>query len=370
MSRLLVACLAGLACLGLASAQGVPPAKVAFWIRVAPDQVVKFDPETDQVVKTLQNRHGISSSGTLSHSKKELYLVTGQGRYVEVIDLERGETVDEYDFGEDGWIIRVDRIMEVPGNEQWWVRVDRIEKKLDHFVIQKPQWWLYDVREAKVEKREAELPKELRRGASISPDGTHWHVSDGGDLKVLDPKTLEEVGKIELSKPLYTGLGALRVQGEDLFGGAQPGRVRRLYTMRDPVKTERTLMGAVTLDLENFEVSDLDEWGASPGVWGWRTSADGSVAVGIKGGGRRGGSNYDDPELVLYTLDLKTGKRVLESRIASRNGLRLAAVSATGDKIYFAGRGHELVVHDAEHAPLKTVELPGELDGSIFVVPE
>ena len=217
MSRLRIAALvvAFLAVLRIASAQGEASGKHYFWIRVAPDRVVKYDPETDQVVKELQNRHGISSSGTLSHSKKELYLVTGQGRYVEVIDLEKGETVDEYDFGEDGWIIRVDAIKEVPGNEQWWVRVDRIEKKLDHFVIQKPQWWLYDVREAKVEKRESELPKEIRRGASISPDGTHWHVSEGGDIKVLDPKTLKEVGKLELSKPLYSGMGALRVQGEE-----------------------------------------------------------------------------------------------------------------------------------------------------------
>lgn len=372
--RILTALLAATLLTSSVFGQAAQEKKDYFWFRVAPDKTVKFDPETDKVVKTVTHRHGISSDSFLSHSKKEMYLVTGQKAIIEVLDIEKGEIVDEYDFSEEGFIIRVDSVKEVPGNKHWWVRIDRIEKKLDRFVIKEQQWLLFDTEKGEIEKREKELPKAIRSGARISPDGKKWHVFSRG-IKIVDPETLKEEGSIDLSKPLYTGMGTLSVRGDDFYDGKNPGAYKMMYTMRDPVKTNRTIMGIIELDMEKMEIAHYEEWGASNGLRSLRYSKDRKIAVGQKGGGFGGGgrgrqSDGVDPEMTLFSMDLSNGKKLRETRIDVRNGLRFSALSPAGDKIYLSGRGHELVVYDANHEYLKTLEMPGELDGRIYVIEE
>jgi hypothetical protein len=371
-TRLVLACTAlG----GAAAAQDAPataPAtradKTYFYLRAYPDQLLKFDPASDQVVATLQNKHGICHGNTLSHDKRQLFDITGQRTYVEVVDLATMQVVDEHLFREDNFLIRVDDVEEQPGGARWFVKTDRVENKLDHYVVQEPQWLDYDVLEKKVLKRDKELPKPLRRGARISPDGGHWLVVSK-DLRMLEPATLDELGLIELSKPLYPGLGAISLRGDDLFDEKQPDAGRYLYTMRDPVNAKRTLFGVVDLDYKNFKVSNLRELGFAPPVRNWQVTQDQHFAIGVKRGGNEDEqADGADLEEVLYTFDLTTGKKVRETRVKLRNGLSLRALSPDGSKIYFGGRGHELVVYSAEHEYLKTVQTPGELDGWVIQV--
>jgi hypothetical protein len=343
-----------------------------FYVRAWPDKLIKFDPDDDEVVGVLTNQKGVCHDTELLHDKKRLLQVTGQRSYVEVVDLEKFEVVDVHHFSEAGFVTRISEVREQPGGARWYVKLDRIELILDHYVLRDPQWLDYDVAEKKVgEKKLDELPKAIRRGARLSPDGTKWHVF-GKDITVVDPKDFEELGKIEISKPQYTGLGAMSVQGEDLFGGRRPDAYRFLYTMRDPVNSKRSILGMVDIDLNTNRVSNFRELCASPPVWGWRVTKDLRYAIGQmsegRGGGQEGQAQGRDPETVLYTLDLSSGKKVRETRLTLRNGLHLSAVAPDGSKLYFAGRGHEIVVYDDEHRYLKTVELPGESDGSMVAV--
>ena len=66
----------------------------------------------------------------------------------------------------------------------------------------------------------------------------------GKDITVVDPKTLKEEGKIELSKPAYAGMGALRVRGADFFESRNADAYRMFYTMSDPVKKNRSIFGS------------------------------------------------------------------------------------------------------------------------------
>ena len=347
-----------------------PSGRTSFWFLMWPDFLVKYDPETDQVVKKIQHRHGVCFGMRLSHDRKSFFDITGQRTFVEVIDVEKMEVVDEHSFEQQGFIIRVARVLEVPGGTHWYVRVDRVEKKLDHYVIQESQWLYYNLEDREVEKRMKELPKPIRRGARISPCGTKWHVF-GRDLTIVDPETLEEEGKIELSKPLYSGMGALSVRGRDLFDGKNAGAYRMLYTMRDPVKKNRTLMGILDLDLDEREVTNRREWGASPGVGRFLFTRDRKVAVGQKRSRERR-RQYDgqDPVVNLYSMDLETGRKIKETRVEVRNGLGLTAISPDGQKLYFSGRGHELVIYSADHTYLKTVELEGEIERGLVVLEE
>jgi hypothetical protein len=99
---------------------------------------------------------------------------------------------------------------------------------------------------------------------------------------------------------------------------------------------------------------------------------DGKRAVGTGGRGWRSGGggqeNGVDPIITFVNYSLEDGSKQLETRVPSRNGLRLAGISPDGGKLYLAGRGHELVIYDGTHQYLKTVEMDGELEGWLYRV--
>lgn len=342
--------------------------KTYFYMRTWPGGLIQFDPATDTVVKSLANKHGLAYDSDLTYDKKRIVMITGQRWFVEVVDVATMETVDEHSFEEQGFIVRVSDIREQPGGERWYVKVDRVEKKLDQYVIKEPDWIDYDVKEHKAGKRMKELPKPIRRGARVSPDGKTWHVFDK-DLTILDPKTLEELGKIELSKPMYSGLGPISIRGEDFFDRKNPAAYRFMYTMRDPVNKNRNMCGLVDIDLAGMKIGRLVEWGAAPRAGNLYYTQDHRLGVGqARSGERRSQADGRDPEITLYSFDLEAGKKIKETRVEVRNGLSIGAISPDGSKIYLDGRGNQLVVYDKEQKYLKTIELPGDSDGQIMTV--
>ena len=334
-----------------------------FWIRMWPDFLIKYDIEKDEEAARIQSKNGVCHGTTYSHDEIHAFMITGKRSMVEVVDLVKHEVVEVHDFTETGWLHRVDDVKEIPGGKQWYVQIDRVKLEPDHYKIEKSQWLLYDVAEKKIIKRMEELPSAIRRGAQISPDGKTWHVF-GRDFQVIDPETLKEVAKIDLSTPIYTGMGRLQVSGRtDLLHGKDTGRYRLLYTMSDPVHSHRRIGGILDLDLDKMEVNGRQEWG--PPVNSGYVTWDGKKSIGTGGRGWRGGGQESgaDPYITFVNYSLEDGSKLLETRIPSRNGLRLAGISPAGDKLYLAGRGHELVIYDGEHNYLKTVELEGELEG-------
>jgi len=352
-------------CTSLARAAETRP---YFWIRVWPDKLVQYDIQQDKVVAEVKLQKGTSYSTQLTHDKDQILVVTGQRAWIEVVDLARKEVVDQHTLEEPGKIIRIDDIKEIPARTHWYIKINRVKRELDHFVIEEPEWLYYDIENKKIEERMKELPEAIRRSARISPGGDEWHVFNR-DLTILDGETLEEKGKIELSKPQYTGMGALSVRGDDFLHGKDPKRYRMMYTMRDPVKTNRSLQGILELDLENYEIASYTEWGASLGFW--RLYMDKARRYGFSTGrgDRRSQSDGFDPIMTLVKVDLSNGKKLDEARVEVRNGLRLSGIAPDGSKLYLAGRGHELVIHscdDFQH--IKTVELDGETDGGLMLV--
>jgi len=368
---LLLLMLLPLAALAQEAETKAPAAKRAyFWLRMWPDFLVKYDIEKDEEVARIQAKHGICHGITYSHDETRAFLITGKKSKVEVFDLIANEVIEEHEFAETGWLIRVDDVNEIPGGKQWYVNIDRVKLEPDHYKIEKSQWLLYDVEEKKVIKRMEELPSAIRRGAQISPDGKFWHVF-GRDFQVLDPETLKEVGKIDLSTPIYTGMGRFQVGGRsDLFHGQKQNRYRLFYSMTDPVHTHRRIGGVLELDLENMEVANRHEWG--PPLNSGYVTWDGKTSIGTGGRGWRGGGGSQesgvDPIITFVNYSLEDGSKLLETRVPGRNGLRLSGIAPDGGKLYLAGRGHELVIYDGEHQYLKTVEMEGELEGSLHFV--
>lgn len=353
---------------------GATTEKEYFYFRMWPDQFVRFDPVRDEIVASVKLRHGVGYDTEVTHDEKRVFIVTGQQAWLEIVDLATMQVVDDHCFDEAGFVIRIDSIQEQPGGKRWFVRVNKVEKKPDQFVIGDSEWLDYDLEERKVVKRMKELPKAIRSGARVSPDGKSWHVF-GKDLVILDPESLEETGKIELSKPPYAGAGPFSIRGEDFYDGRNPSAYRMLYTMRDPVQKNRTLFGVIDLDLATPKIASYTEWGSNPRVGGWIFSQDRRLAVasrwgGMGGGGGRGGQDeYRDPQTTLVTFDLTNGKKLRETVIDVRNGLHLTALSPDGKKLYLTGRGDEIWVYDDQHKYVKTLTMPGDVDawGSFLV---
>ncbi len=377
LTVLLLACSALSASVPPAVGPGSEPAPAAqsadkafFWFRVWPDRFVKYDIAADAVVLTVQTKNGIAHSSQLTHDRTKFLLVTGQKSRVEVLDVAKGEITDVHSFEEPDYIIRVDDVLEIPGGTHWYVKIEKVKRELDHFVIEEDQWLLYDHTEFNIDERMKELPKAIRRSARISPDGLRWHVM-GKDILILDPETLEEEGKVELSKPMYSGMGAISLRGEDFYDWQNPASYKMVYNMRDPVKSTRSLAGIVEIDLVEHKVSKLSEWGAAPRVRRFYLTRDKKIGIGTQSRSeRRGQADGDDPVTTLVNYDMQTGEKLLETRVVLRNGLRMNAISPDGNKIYFSGRGHDLVVFSGDHERLTTVNLDGETDGRMQLLYE
>lgn len=340
-----------------------------FMLYAMPDLVLKYDIETDAVVSTVHTLHGVIHDRTLSHDEKELYFVTAKQAHVEVLDIAKMEFVEDHNFEIPDWILRVDGVKEIPGGTHWYVNVERVRRKLDRFVIEEDEWLHYDRGEREVLKHMKELPKAIRRGAAISPDGENWIISGDG-LTIVDAKTLKKLGHVDLATPRYTGMGALSLRGDDFFDHERLPLIRHIYSMRDPVKRSRTLMGLVDINLETYEVVALEEWGAANSVRRLRYTRDRKLGFGTKRAERRSQVNGEDPLTTVVTVDLTNGRTIREARIEHRNGLGFSAISPDGTKLYFTGRGHEVEIYDPEGKHLKTVELEGEIDGRPVLIQE
>lgn len=334
--------------------------KQYFWFTMYPGYLVKFDPETDQVVLKVKFVGGLYWRTTLTHDQKRMLVVTDQERTIEVVDLVEGKLVGNHLFQEDGYILRVKSVRECPGGKFWLVQTDRVKKEIDRYSFEPSQWLLYDTEKQQVVRKLRKLPEALSRGAQLSADGTHWISERDGDLTFLDGRTFKELGRIDLSTPRFFGAGPIRLSGTDLLDGRDPTRARMLFTSSDPVNKRRSFWGVVDLDLENRAVLSVTEWGASQRSWGMRVAHKARVAAAMSGG--RG----DESRLVTYDLD--TGAKLKEAYYEFRPRRSLVAISPDGNKLYVGVAGSDFEVFDRDLQRLPTVEFDGEVSGQIYTV--
>lgn len=338
--------------------------KQFFWFTMYPDFVVQYDPDTDTVAKKVKLQHGLFWNTTLTHDRKRLLVVTGQQRVVEVVDLAAGAVTATHSFDEEGLILRLRDVRELPGGLHWLLRFDRVKKQVDRYSFEPAQWWLYDVEKKQATKKFAKLPEALERGAQLLPDGATWQGQDDeGNLLLLDGQKLTEQGRIDLRTQRYFGAGAIRLSGQDLLDRRDPGRLRMLFTSNDPVEKSRSTWGIVELDLVQKSITEVVEFGPSQNTWGLRIAPRKLVAAAMTGSfGER------DQKARLLMYDLRTGQKIAESYEEFRPRRSLVAIAPDGDKFYIGVAGSDFEVFDAQCRRLKTVELEGEIAGRIYTI--
>lgn len=341
--------------------------KQYFWFTMYPDFVVQFDPVTDTVTKKVKLQHGLFWNTTLTHDRKRLLVVTDQQHTIEVVDLAGGAVTATHPFTEEGFVLRIRDVRELPGGVFWFVRTDRVKKQVDRYSFEPSQWLLYDSANKKVVRKSPKLPKAMDRNVQIAADGTQWlSQDDEGNLLFLDARKLTETGRIDLRTPRFFGAGALRLTGQDLLDQRDPNRALMLFSSTDPVEKGRTGWGVVELDLQQKRVVDVQEWGPQVGGWGMRIAHKKRIGVTMSGG--FGGGSDRDNKTRLAVYDLRTGQKLAEGLEEFRPRRSLVAISPDADKIYIGTAGSDFEIFDAQCKRLKTVELEGEIVGRIHVV--
>jgi hypothetical protein len=334
--------------------------KQYFWFTMYPDFVVKFDPETDKIVHQVQLKGGMFWRTIRTHDRKRLLVVTNQQRTIEVVDMTTGALVGNHLFEEEGITLRIRSVRECPGGVFWFVQTNRVKKEIDRYSFEATEYLLYDSAKKKVIRKLPKLPDAMSR-ARLSADGTHWLTSNGGNLQFLNARTFKELGKIDLATPRFFGAGAIRLSNTDLLDGRDPNRSLQIFTTTDPVEKRRTNWGLIDIDLKNRKVVNVTEWGPSKSSWGMRVAHRKRIAV-TMGRGR-------STERQMVTYDLNTGKKIAEAYHEFRPRRSLVAISPNADKAYIGVAGSDFEVFDIKTLKrLPTVEVPGEIVGTIHVV--
>jgi len=175
---------------------------------------------------------------------------------------------------------------------------------------------------------------------------------------------LKEQAKIDLKTPRFFGAGSIRPMGTDLLDRRDPNRALMLFTTTDPVETRRTSWGLCELDLAQKRIVDVQEWGPQQNSWGMRVAPKKRIGAAMTGSFGRS----DDNRMRLFLFDLTNGKKIVETTEEFRPRRSLVAISPDADKVYIGVAGSDFEVFDAQLKRLKTVELDGEIVGTIHVV--
>ena len=99
-----------------APAASKPP---QFWFGSYPDFVVQFDPQRDEIARKIKLQNGMPWGVTLLADKRRFAVITDQQKKIEIVDIDAGAVTSVHDFAEDGVIVRVRSVMEIPGGTQW-----------------------------------------------------------------------------------------------------------------------------------------------------------------------------------------------------------------------------------------------------------
>jgi hypothetical protein len=329
-----------------------------WYIGTYSQDVLVWDEATEQVVDRIRMRHVIPTGIVASESKDRLYVREASARIIEIVDLERGEVVDELTLSEDSVGVRINGFAPHPSGDRAVMQVMRYTKHSDRYTVEGPFIVEYDLNEKTVTDT-IPLPEGEEAGNvgfRYSPDGeTLYFFAD--DIIAVDADTYEEVDRWELSQPLEPGLG------RTTFGTAsgtydEDGVATSLFRMTDPIQNRR-MMGIARVRLAEREVDFFTLGGTEP-VGRFVLAPGGQKAYGL----------YSEiGRYEFWEFDL-VGERVSRRQpFAGRPRMGLH-VSADGDKLYVYVAGNTIDVYDsATFELLRTVEFDEDMTG-VFILPE
>ncbi len=335
---------------------GVSAQATARWyIGTYSNDLLVWDEASEQVVDRIQMRNFIPTDLTVSEGKDRLYVRDASGQIIEVVDLARGEVIDELTLSGDSVSVRIGGFAPHPSNRSAVMQVMRYTKHADRFSVEGPFVLEYDI-ERKAVTDTVPVPDGIADNAGFrySPDGETLYFF-GRDIVATDADTYEEIDRWELSRPIEPGLGRTS------FGTApgtydEPGVSTSLFRMTDPTQN-RAMMGISRVRLADEEV-EFFTLGPSEPVTRFSLAPGGTKAYAL----------YSEiGRYEFWEFDL-VGQRVSRRHpFAGRPRMGLQ-VSADGERLYVHVAGNTIDVYDSSTFELlRTVELDDDMTGVVIL---
>jgi hypothetical protein len=320
-------------------------------------ELLVWDEASEQIVDRIQMRNPIPRNVTVSESKDRLFVTDARGETIEIVDVARGEVIDDFTLSEDSITVRIDGFAVHPSNDRAVLSVRRTIKHRDRYTVEGPFMVEYDLR-AKAVTDTIPLPDDIDPDVNFryAPDGETLYLF-GDEIVAVDAETYEELDRWDLSSPIEPGLGATNFSTNSSIYD-EPGVATSLFRMTDPAQNRR-LMGIARVRLAEREV-DFFTLGTQEPVGQFQLAPGGQKAYGILSQiGRYEFWEFDIP-----------GKRVLRRQPFAgrpRMGLR---VGADGSKLYVYVAGPTIDVYDARTFELiHTVTFDQDMAMGVAVIP-
>ncbi len=339
----------------------VAEAQTATWyISTYTDEMLVWDEASEEVIDRIKMNRIIPDDVTMNDAKTHLYVGDASAEYIQIVDIERREVVDEFTLSEGNTTVRINAIAPHPSGEKAVLAVRRHTKLRDRYTVEGPFILEYDITAKQVTDTLSWPDDEPRDfiGFRYSPDGeTLYFYTE--DIIAVDASTFEEVGRWEISQPLEPGLGSPSFSTASATYD-EPGVATSLFRMRDPVQN-RTLMGIARARLSEQEI-DFYTLGPSEPVGRFALAPGGEKAYALY-------STIGAYEFWVFDLVEERVARRVPFAGRPRMGLD---VSADGTKVYVHVAGNTIDVYDSETLEfMRTVEFDEDMTlGNVAIVPQ
>ncbi len=356
--------------LGTVAAAGIAPAQVAkpglLFVGAWQKKVIVIDEATRKVATEIELKLDVPRSMVLSEDRKKLIIHSAMDCGFEIVDIATRKLERSFKLDADGKKYRLSGFAATPDDKKMYTMLYSVEKKIDRFEVNKPQWATIDMVEGKFEKF-VDLPKDqpLRGGRGgglrVSPDGKFLYLFRD-NVNIYSTDDFKEIDKIELSKPMFPGMERVMIgPGDDPH--EERGTVFGFFNSTDAI-VHKTTFGFAKFDLNQrtFEFTPVGP--STTGTMGLRLTPDRKTGYTVAFNGM--GANR---RCEFWSFDIASKQIVRKQEFDGRIRFEFN-MSSDGKLLYIYGAGNTLESYDAATLKLvRDLDVNADMTSNMVVLP-
>jgi DNA-binding beta-propeller fold protein YncE len=358
--------LTGLAAASLAPAQ---TAKLGtLFVGAWQKKVLVIDEATKKVTDEIELKLDVPRSLMWSADRKKLIVHSAMECGFEIIDVATRKLERSFKLDTAAKRYRPSGFALSPDDKKMYTMLYTVDRKIDRFEVTKPEWAIIDMATEKIEKTAA-LPKDqqLRGGGGrggglrVSPDGKVIYQFRE-NVNMFSTEDFKEVGKIELSKPLFPGAERVTIgPGDDPH--EEPGKVFGFFNSTDPI-VHKSTFGFATFDL-NKRTFEFTPIGPSTTMTnGLRLTPDRKMAYTVAFNGM--GANR---RCEFWAFDVQGRKITKMQEFDGRSRFEFN-LSSDGKSLYIYGAGNTIEFYDAASMKMvRDLDVNRDMTSNMLVLP-
>ena len=330
-------------------------------------KVVIIDEATKRVSGEVELKLDVPRSISFSEDKKKIVVHSAMDCGFEIIDIATRKLEHSFKLNDGGKKYRLSGFASSPDDKKLYTSLYSVEKKIDRFEVNKPQWAIIDMENGKFEKF-VDLPKDQESrgngrggGLRVSPDGKNLYQFRD-NVYIYSTADFKEVDKIELSKPMFPGIERVQIgPGDDPH--EERGMVLGFFNSTDPI-VHRATFGFAKFDL-NKRTFDFTPVGPiTAQIMGLRLSPDRKTGYTIAFNGAGASRRCE-----FWTFDINSKRLVKTQEFDGRSRFDFS-LSSDGKLVYIFGAGNTVEMYDAATYKLvKDLDVNTDMTSNMLVLP-